>query len=466
MKITFTVALLFCTSLVWGQQFSLFNSLTLYDSFENPSQRAFQADSSRKYAFNFFVPTATFNGRFSGPAQRNFQSFIYNKEITGQNLAIGTGEMNSISAESNSYMLMLRFFRGVNYNSELGFSWQIRNEGKGNVTNETFAIFDSFNNFPDAEYSNIFNNNGYNQSYNQYSISYREDINRRASVGMKLSFLSGITYNSLDIEESRLSIRRNLNEFDILMKGNFKSNVVDADLNSGIVNPTFHDPGLSVSLGGSYKFRGGWFLLGNIKDIGFIHWNKDSYSYDLNDLVKIDNAQYPSADERLRDKINDKLTLRKANKQYNTMVNGKVEALINKNFGNYHPNFILSKNLFYTGGHAALVNNYHHRNLVFTGTADYNLDQYLQVGGQFMIKSPNVEFFLGSDQLFKTFQASRALLSDNPALTDSPSGASAYLGFALKFGRVMENQPNANFIPGMNANHDRQGIFRRLFGRR
>lgn len=466
MKIAFTLVFTLFTSLVWGQQFGLYNSMTLYDSFENPSHRAFQADSSRKFAFNLLIPTITFNGRFNGPAQDNFQTLIYNNVVDGKNLEIGSGELNSVYGQSNTYMLMARIFRGVEYNSELGFSWQIRSEGRGSVTNETFAIFDNFSNFPDPQYSNIFNNSGYNQSYNQYSFSYREDYNKRLSIGFKFSLLSGITYNSLDIDQSLLRIRPELNEFDVLFKGNFKSNVVKSELNSGIINPTFRDPGLSLSLGSSYKFRGGWFLTGNLKDIGFIKWNKKSYNYDLDDEVRINNAQYPDADERLREGIEDRIDSRKAYTQFTTMVNGKAEALINKNFGNYKPNFIISKNLFYTGGHAALVNNYHHRNLVFTAIADYNMDQYLQIGGQFMIKSPNVEFFLGSDNLIKTYHASRSYLNDNSEYSNGYSAASAYIGFGLKFGRIMENQGNANFIPGMNANHDRAGIFRKLFGRR
>ena len=464
-RITFTIVLAMSTSLVWCQQFGLYNSLTLYDAFENPSQKAFQADSSRKYAFNFFVPTFSFNGRFSGPAENNFKTLIYQRAINGRDLALGQGVMNMVTAQTNSYMLMLRIFSRVEYNREIGFSWQIRNEGRANVTNESLAIFDNFGLFGQDEYSNIFNNEGFNQSYNQYSFNYREDFNKRLSLGVKLSLLSGITYNELNIEESQLSIRRDLNEFDVQLKGNFKSNVLESDLNSGIINPTFRDPGVSVSLGGSYKFRGGWFLLGNLKDIGFIKWNKNSYNYDLDNLIKIDNAQFPSADERLRDGIESMIKQRRANAQFNSMINGKAEALVNKNFGNYKPNFILSKNLFYPGGNAALVNNYHWRNVVLTGTGSYNLDKYVQIGGQFMIKSPNVEFFLGTDNLLKTYHSSRSLITDFP-YGGGASSASAYMGFAMKFGRMMEHQPNSNFIPGMNANHDRVGIFRRLFGKR
>ena len=464
-KILFSLALTFSATLGLCQQFSLYNSLTLYDAFENPSQKAFQADSSRKYAFNLFVPTVSINGTFSGQAQNTFKSLIRNAVVDARNLTLGQGEINTLTAHSNNYILMFRIFRNVDYNSEFGFSWQIRNDGRLNITNETIALIDDYRRFENEnQYQNILNNNGYNQSYNQYSFSYREDFTKRLSLGVKLSLLSGITYNKLDIKQSTLNIRRNLDEYDMIIKGNLKSSFVESDLNSGIINPTFSDPGLSISLGSSYKFKGGWFLMTSVKDMGFIKWNKNSYNYDLNDEVKIDNASLPSADERLKDST---LTLIKSIRKtgsYTTLINGKAEALINKDYGNYQPNLIVSKNLFYPGGHVAFVNNYKLENLIFTATADYNLDKYLHVGGQFMIKTPNVEFFLGSDQLLQTFKASRSLFNDKPELGNSYSGASAYFGFALKFGPVMEHQANSNFIPGMNKDYDKGGLFRRLIG--
>ncbi|NEU09509.1 hypothetical protein GZH53_14380 [Flavihumibacter sp. R14] len=466
-KITFTIALTFSVSLALCQTFSLYNSRTLYDSFENPSQKAFHTDSSRKFAFNFFIPTATISGRFSGPAENNFRPLIYKSAIDGRNLTLGQSEINTITAQSNNYVLMFKIFTNVDYDREIGFAWQVVDHGRALVTNETLAIFDSYRLFTEQdEYNNIFNNNGYNQSYNQYSFTYREDFDKRLSLGLKFSVLSGITYHKVDVEQSTLRIRKDLDEFDVLLKGTYRTNVLDSDLNSGIVNPTFTDPGLAISLGGSYKFRGGWFLLGNLKDIGFIKWDKDSYRYDLNSEIKIDNGSLATADERLEDGVNNMLKGTRSTSEFTTMINGKAEALLNKNFGNYKPNLILSKNLFYTGGHAALVNNYHVNNFVFTATTDYNFDNFMQLGLQAMIRTPNVEFFMGSDNLFKTYESSRLFLTNSSELSDGPSAASGYLGFSLKFGRMMEHQANANFIPGMNANHDRAGIFRKLFGRR
>ncbi|MBC7744998.1 MAG: hypothetical protein H7096_07825, partial [Flavobacterium sp.] len=298
---------------------------------------------------------------------------------------------------------------------------------------------------------------------NQYSFNYREDYNRRLSLGVKLSLLSGITYNSLNVEQSSLFINRETDEFDLTLKGNYKSNIISKDLNSGIINPTFRDPGASISLGGSYKFRGDWFLMGNLKDIGFIKWNKKSYNYNFDQDINVSDAANGSSDEIINVELGKMLTRFSENASYSTMINGKAEALLSRNYGNYKPNFIISKNLFYPGGHVALVNNYKVRNFVFTATPDYNLDGYLQLGAQAMIKSPNVELFIGTDNLLKTVQASRNLNQNIFTSTKGFSAASAYFGFAFKFGPPMEHSTNANFIPGMNKDLQGGGFFNRLF---
>jgi hypothetical protein len=133
-------------------------------------------------------------------------------------------------------------------------------------------------------------------------------------------------------------------------------------------------------------------------------------------------------------------------------LNGKAEVLINKDYGNYQPNLILSKSLYYDGGDIVLANNYHYRNLVFTASADYNTSKYLAIGGQFMVKSPNTEFFIGSDHMLKTLQAVKEASNSTPPYSAGYTGLSFYMGFGFKFGRVLEHPANANYIPGMEDN--------------
>jgi len=82
-----------------------------------------------------------------------------------------------------------------------------------------------------------------------------------------------------------------------------------------------------------------------------------------------------------------------------------------------------------------------------------------------MIKTPNLEFFIGSDELTQTSTLlsnsikSPAQFNQNPAFT----GSSFFIGFSAKFGRVIEHPMNASYIPM--PKEDEKGFFGRLFDR-
>ena len=134
------------------------------------------------------------------------------------------------------------------------------------------------------------------------------------------------------------------------------------------------------------------------------------------------------------------------------MINGKVEFMLSKEFGNYKPNLILSKTIYYDGGDLVLVNNYHLKNHVLTASAAYNTTGILQIGGQYMIKTPNVEFYIGSDQLLKSYEMLRNSIKSASPYSSGYTGVSFYMGFGLKFGSVLEHQSNATKISGFRKN--------------
>ncbi|OYZ46140.1 MAG: hypothetical protein B7Y19_08515, partial [Sphingobacteriales bacterium 24-40-4] len=99
-----------------------------------------------------------------------------------------------------------------------------------------------------------------------------------------------------------------------------------------------------------------------------------------------------------------------------------------------------------------LVNNYHLKNHVLTASAAYNTTGILQIGGQYMIKTPNVEFYIGSDQLLKSYEMLRNYTKSASPYSSGYTGVSFYMGFGLKFGSVLEHQANANKISGFRKN--------------
>jgi hypothetical protein len=83
-----------------------------------------------------------------------------------------------------------------------------------------------------------------------------------------------------------------------------------------------------------------------------------------------------------------------------------------------------------------------------------------------MIKSDNFEFYLGSENLLKTYYTAKGIISDDSEIGNGNTGASFYLGLAAKFGRIVEHNANSSSIPGVGENTG-GGFFRRIFrGRR
>lgn len=465
MKRTFLLLFLIaCQGPAWAQQYSLYNSRTLYDVFENPSQSAYQIDTSRRFAFNFFIPNIGINATFSGDGESSFKSLIYDGVFKGTGLELGKGSRNNrLALNTNNYLAMFRMLKTVKKSREIGLSWQVRNDARVRATNETFALFDDFDLFAEDSYKDIVNDYLLNQSYHQFSLSYRENVTRRLSVGVKASLLSGISYNELKVKNSELNIYPEDDEIDIMVAGRFRSSFMLDNFEASSIKPNFRNPGLSITAGAGYKFKYGWSVFGNLKDLGIIRWSKSSYEYAFNTgQIIINNASNSTSDDRLADSLDKRISNSRTNKSFISTINGKIEFLVNKDFGNYQPNLIVAKSLFNNAGDIALINNYRFRNYVFTLSTAYNTNMFMQVGGQFMIKTPNKEFFIGSDQLFKTIQFAKGFNDSSPPYPAGYTGASFYLGAGFKFGRVMEHPANANYIPGMEESNG-GGFIKRIF---
>jgi hypothetical protein len=117
------IFLFFCT-VFWHPakaQLALYNSRTLFDAFENPSQKAFYTDSSKQFAFNFFVPTLTFKGSASGAGFSTIKRMLVDDVIDTQDLALGENKQTRLAANSNVYLLSFRWFKRVKYQQEVGF---------------------------------------------------------------------------------------------------------------------------------------------------------------------------------------------------------------------------------------------------------------------------------------------------------------------------------------------------------
>jgi len=445
-----------------AQQFGLFNTKTLFDSFENPAQKSFTLDSSRKFASNFFLPYFGINGANEGNPE--FIRRVINEDVYNtSNLPLGTGQINTLYQNSNVYLLTLKIFQSYKHQQELGFAWQLRTDGNVKYTNETLAILDSYTRFlaDGSEYDDAFNTKGYAQSYHQFSMTYRENYNKRLSFGAKISLLSGTSYNRLKITDSYLQVSSQLNQLNARLSGVYKGSFLNTDeLSTKTFMPTFKNPGLSFGFGTSYTSKSGLFLMANIKDLGFIRWSKSSYINNFGGTVTIDNL-IGTPSSVVEDRITDLATDDAVNKGFFSPTNAKIDAMASRTFGFYSPSLIVSKNLFYRGGDIAFVNKFRYEGFSLSATPAYNLNNFFMVGMQGMYQTPNFEVFLGSDDLFKTSSQLNGFLKNDATIGKGYNGASVYIGVGIKFGNTVEHPQNSSYMPGLEP--ERPGFFKRIF---
>ena len=468
------ILLVFCLLLpgvkIFAQQFSQYNTGTLYDSFENPSQKAFITDTSKKFASNFLVPNFNLSLLLKGDAQSTLKTrFILNR-YDNSLLKIDQGSNNHVIGNVNVYFIMLKMFASLDGDEEIGFSAQTRLEGKGLIPDDAIAALNGGGSFANnVDYNNIFNGNYYYQMYHQFSLTYKEKINKQFSFGVKLSMLLGLQYQKLNVVSSS-ALYDNINQIgNIALHGTYNASFIPGNtFKAPDFLPTFRNPGAAISLGTSYKTRDGFILQANIKDLGFIHWSSHSKTYQFDNSAQLIGLGSPKREDSTYNKVYNIVHTNGVQGSFTTPVDGRFELSASKSIWldddyrfKYSPTLVLSKELFYNGFIAALVNPVQYKNYVVTLTATYDELHTFNLGTQFMIKSPNFEIFAGSDKIAQTagmltLNKTSAQLSQNSAST----GLDFFFGVALKFGPVIEHPMNASVIP-MGA----KGFFARLYGR-
>lgn len=416
-----------------AQQFSLFNTNTLFDAFENPAQRAFVSEDSRPYASNFLWPSFGFNGGNRGDASYALKKKINDGNIDTRKIPIGTNLRNTLYGSSNVYLITLKLNPLYQNHQEWGFSWQVKSDAYADYTNESVVAVRNYGRFNSSQ-SDLFNGNGYGQSYHQFSVNYRVDFNEAIAFGFKLGVLSGITYNQADISQSSLTV--NQNNLTVGLSGKYKASFLLTDeLSSKTLVPDFKNPGLSLSFGTTYTSSSGVLIIGNVKDLGFIRWNDSATAVTLNnDQVSLNKGNAVNA-KSLQSKIVDLLVRKNQQHSFYSPTYAKVDFLISRRYSFYTPNLIVSKNLFYKGGDVALVNNFKLEDFTFSLSPAYNINQFLLFGAQAMYQSPNFEFFLGTDNLLK----SASIFNESSYAAKGVIGASLYMGIGIKFGYTSEH---------------------------
>ena len=451
----------------FSQQFSQYNTGTLYDSFENPSQRSFVPDTSKMYASNFLVPNFGGNFYLKGDAQSTLVNRVFGGKYDNSALTIGAGKYNYANVNASAYSIMFKTFTSLNGDVEIGFFLDTKAEGRGAFTDETIALLNGPASFPANTYDNLFNDHYLYQVYNAVGFSYREKLSKQLAIGFKISALLGIDYNKLDIYESHINFDKVNDAADLSVRGRYYQSQGPGNLDSRSFLPNTRSPGAQISLGSSYRTDEGVTIQANVKDLGFIHWYNASVVNNFNATETIEGLSDPKREESIYNTLHNIELAGRQIRSFTSPTDARFELSVTKSYFlddnqqfKYSPTLIGSKEILYNGFTGALVNRVQYKNYNASLIGSYDNMNLFNLGLQFMIKSHNGEFYIGSERLFQT--VGLAMANSNPSAYGNGSftGADFFLGFSLKFGPVIEHPMNASSIP-----NGEKGFFGRLYNR-
>ncbi len=455
MKKTILIScLLLSTIKLFGQQYSQYNTGTVFDSFENPSQRSFIPDSSRSVAFNFFIPNFGTTTFINGNAQDALLDRLFSGYYNTAALQVGKGKYSNLRSNTNAYWAMLKIFTSLNGNREIGFAISSRAEARGYLTDESIALFNGALNFDQSTYNNIFNDKFSYQAYHQFAFSYREQVTPRFALGVKLSALLGINYGNFNINQSKIVFDSDNDAATITLRGT-------SQMSERIRKFSVNNPGLAITIGTGYSNRAGYRFQVNLKDLGLIRWAGSAYSAEfLNDGALIEGISTAQRETNILNAVNDITSGNKVGRGFYTKTNAIAEVSVNKSywFGydkklKLSPTLIASKAVWYDDATVAAVAPLSYNNYTITGTASYNTLGLFNYGAQFMYKTPNAEFYIGSERLYQTGHAIVLAARNNLGGEQVKrnygqfSGVDVFLGVSFKFGNPIEHPMNASFIP-------------------
>ncbi len=462
-KILLACCFFLITAKVFGQQFSQYNTGSLYDSFENPAQRTFIPDTTKNFAFNFLVPNISANFFVTGDIQEALRTRLFSGYYNTANLQTGNSKFNHVDLKANFYSIMFKVFASEKGDQEVGFFTNTKAELHGLVSDESVAIFNGPLNFSNTSYSNVFNDNYFIQVYNQIGFTYREQVTKRFAFGIKISALSGLNYNKVQIDQSGITFDIPNNQAMLFLQGtNYQSGSFN---NSTIIEKLgygFHNPGAAISIGTSYLDQNGIKWQGNIKDLGFIHWNSNSGIASFSGDSLITGLSTSNRENQILTQAGNIITAHATKTGFTSYTNGLLELSANKTYlfdydkqFNFSPTLIASKEIFYSGFTVALVAPLQYDRYIVTMTSSYNDLKLFNFGGQFMIKAINSEFFIGSERAMQTahFISSAIHSTGDPNQTQVTtvqkpySGMDFFIGVSWKFGQLIERRLNSSSVP-------------------
>lgn len=440
-----------------AQHYSLYNSGTIAESVENPWVSVFDG-TCKKIGTNFFIPSVQGDGFLSGDADRIARDWGLRDIAMSQPLS-NPQEKNRGYVYSHVNWLTVKVNLELDRykNTEVLFNHATRAIGGGNIKNIAVnlgngAFFNEI--YDDWREVGVLNSKAMGFSFNETSLGLRTGFDDYFSAGVKLSYLSGIAHEDYEINHSELIYDAATDVLETRLRGYMNTARPRNDDEIGVQDflPNFRNPGISLSAGIENWVNESFKFSLAIKDLGFIRW-KDYKPEQLNvgktveipnySLFSIQDAE-PQYDEIREDAVPG---------PYTTTLPMRLEAggtaLLHEN---YTANLVLAHFTKINRTDITLVNDFSYKDFHLIVNAGYNTGNNLSLGATFLISSPTVDFFIGSENLFPTARFIRYMNDEGEPDPNNPGGktydynyssstaANVLVGFALKLGQC--NSPH------------------------
>lgn len=428
-----------------AQSYFLYGTHTLAESSTNPSVQVFENKKEcKKFAFNVFIPQLDLDLSSYGPISKVFYvNYVLDKLDSG-NFNLNPSKNNYITLNENTHFITAKILNHRKDGSEFILDYSVRSLGYLHLKDQILSLLPTLNNFfstgnipqTTSDYPGIVNTHSFLYGFSQISLGFRQNLNDELSWGIQGGYLSGISGANFQINSSDLLLSPE--KLSLNYKGSFKINrpfTSDSSFSGfNSINsyfPSTRNPGFMISLGFNYKIDPISDFTGNLKDLGFIHWNG------AKQYLSTDTLNYTNSDP-----FNFKSQFKKGftsyyhdggHASYNGVLPAYIEGIYNRSFSKYwRLSFIVNKNIITPEANIHMVNDIRYNNFHCLINTGFNTLNNFKMGFHFLYRSRGFEAFIGSENIGPGLNLSQQWMG-----TNTPGNSSALnlnFGMALRFG--------------------------------
>lgn len=435
-----------------AQQTTLYNSQTLAESADNPWVAIFDKDC-QQIGFNFLIPAIATNTLFRGEAVAPLLGWSAGRQAISS-LLDNSQRMNRYTSVSSAEWISVKINRpSASYvHTEWFFGHATRVAGWGTfknlLVNVGSGLIDEGQPYSLSAADGPFNGKAAGYAYNETSAGWRADLDEDLFAGVKLAYLSGITYADYQITESSLAVTDRQPQMAVATAaGRYRrathADSLEAPLRLGHFLPNIRNPGIALSAGIEKWLNDRFKYTLAIKDLGMIYWGQDHPEWTDNTQVSVRLRNYELF-TRDPDDANILGTFREARDSLfeegdgtrgpfttflPTRLQAGASALL---YPNYTANLLITQTLLQNRTEAVIIHDLHKQPYHLRISTGYDSFQGATLGLTFLLRTSMLDVFAGTDNLLATFRGAGYLAGAGGYR--SPAGLSMVFGVSFRLG--------------------------------